>query len=229
MPDPMSPEDPTPEEELDKGEAPDAKSWTSVGASEPGPLAGLEDQDRGELDFIQDPGEAVSQNVLDVLRIDHQRVRELFDQYDVERLSAPDTGLLAEQICVELEIHGQLEEEIVYPALQAVAEGDTQAFLVESFDAHADVKRLITELRGLSPEQPEYGDVLRRIVEDVSLHIEHEEKLLFPFAFETLGEGLIDLGQRLIERKEEILAGGEALFPGAVDRLATGRDGISRR
>ena len=51
-----------------------------------------------------------------MLKADHQRVKDLFAQY--EATSNPDTKrTLAEQVFVELETHAQLEENIFYPAV----------------------------------------------------------------------------------------------------------------
>ena len=58
---------------------------------------------------------------------------------------------LVDTVCVALEIHAQLEEEIFYPALRAHA--DTE-FLRKSVPEHDQMRRLITHLRNLEPATP---------------------------------------------------------------------------
>src|SRR3954454_5006127 len=54
-------------------------------------------------------------DALALLRADHQMVQELFDKFEKTR-SEDRKGALAEQICNELTVHAQIEEEIFYPA-----------------------------------------------------------------------------------------------------------------
>ena len=59
----------------------------------------------------EQPADAIA-----MLKADHQRVKDLFAQY--EATSNPDTKrTLAEEVFVELETHAQLEENIFYPAV----------------------------------------------------------------------------------------------------------------
>ena len=59
----------------------------------------------------EQPADAIA-----MLKADHQRVRDLFAQYEAPVI--PQTKrTLAEQVFVELETHAQLEENIFYPAV----------------------------------------------------------------------------------------------------------------
>jgi hemerythrin superfamily protein len=59
----------------------------------------------------EQPADAIA-----MLKADHQRVKDLFTQY--EATSNPATKrTLAEQVFVELETHAQLEENVFYPAV----------------------------------------------------------------------------------------------------------------
>src|SRR5439155_664722 len=53
-------------------------------------------------------------DALAMLKADHQRVRDLFQEYAV----TPDPQaqrVLAEEACTEIDLHAQMEEEILYP------------------------------------------------------------------------------------------------------------------
>ena len=54
-----------------------------------------------------------------VIRMDHSHVLTAFHQYD-EDASPQQRKALANTICLALEVHAQLEEEIFYPALRAL-------------------------------------------------------------------------------------------------------------
>ena len=52
-----------------------------------------------------------------LLRADHQHVSALFAQYEETRSTAREQELVR-QICQELTLHAQIEEEIFYPSLK---------------------------------------------------------------------------------------------------------------
>src|SRR5690606_22180835 len=52
-----------------------------------------------------------------LLRADHKEVSMLFEQYESAR-SATKKRALVEQICTELTVHAQIEEEIFYPKVK---------------------------------------------------------------------------------------------------------------
>ena len=58
---------------------------------------------------------ASSTNALDLLEQDHRQVEEWFDEYDELQDGDQRKGELAEKICLALEVHAQIEEEIFYP------------------------------------------------------------------------------------------------------------------
>ena len=61
-----------------------------------------------------------------MLRMDHTHVMTTFHQYHAD--ASPKTRrALVKTICLALEVHARLEEEIFYPAMREVAESDRQA------------------------------------------------------------------------------------------------------
>ena len=57
------------------------------------------------------------EDAIELLRADHQKVRELFQDYE----NAQDQKAkhkIAQQVFVELETHAQLEENVFYPAFR---------------------------------------------------------------------------------------------------------------
>src|SRR5436309_15560873 len=84
-------------------------------------------------------------DALALLRTDHQMVQELFDKF--EKTRAEDRkGTIAEQICNELTIHAQIEEEIFYPAVrEAIRDED---LIDEATVEHQSAKDLIAQIQG---------------------------------------------------------------------------------
>ena len=58
-----------------------------------------------------------SPDALALLTADHELVQDLFDKFEKARTDKQKADL-AEQICTELTIHAQIEEEIFYPAVR---------------------------------------------------------------------------------------------------------------
>jgi hypothetical protein len=76
-----------------------------------------------------------------LLKEDHRRVRDLFQAYTAA--TAPRTKrALAEEACLELEAHAQLEEQIFYPAVHEESD-EGPALVREALQDHQQVKDLI--------------------------------------------------------------------------------------
>ena len=133
-----------------------------------------------------------------MIRLDHAHVQATFHRFH-PGLSPSRKGALGEMVCLALEIHAQLEEEIFYPALQALA-GDL-ALLRKSFPEHAEMRTLIARLRSLSASDPAYDTTLNELMRDVVHHVADEETTLLPAAERLLADRLQELGARMAERR----------------------------
>jgi hemerythrin superfamily protein len=61
------------------------------------------------------------EDAIEMLRADHQKVRELFQDYE-QTQDQKAKRKIAQQVFVELETHAQLEENIFYPAFRQEAD-----------------------------------------------------------------------------------------------------------
>ncbi len=95
---------------------------------------------------------AMAENAIEMLKADHQHVKELFQKYQAagERASK-NKQKIVEEVCRELEVHAQLEEEIFYPAVEAEEEKEGKKLIAESLEEHHVVKTLIQGLQELDP------------------------------------------------------------------------------
>ncbi|WP_341525962.1 hemerythrin domain-containing protein [Nostoc sp. UHCC 0302] len=149
-----------------------------------------QDADQGIWARVQDAvaaisgvvGSAVTQtsdkkdlNIQDVIRLDHNKVNTLF----TELLQSNNSQKIQEyfgQIYKDLTVHAEAEEEVVYPRVRPFyGESDTQ----ELYDEQAQMKRVLEEIKGISPSSDQFKDKVRKLMQDVGDHIRQEESTMF--------------------------------------------------
>jgi hemerythrin-like domain-containing protein len=145
----------------------------------------------------EQPGNAIA-----MLKADHQRVKDLFAQYEGTS-NAEAKWTLAEEVFVELETHAQLEENVFYPAVNEETEEGPE-LVKESLHEHATVKQLIQALRQMGPQSNEFDAKFHELIRNVEHHVEEEEAEMFPLAEEELAEDLHDLKDEMQELKAEL-------------------------
>ncbi len=149
-------------------------------------------------------GERQQTDAIEMLKADHRRVEGLFDKYEGARRRA-EKSKIAQQICLDLTIHAQLEEEIFYPACR---EHVDDPLLDEAQVEHDTAKILITEIAMGSPAADPFFDAKVKVLgEYMRHHIKEEEKgqeSIFAKAIEG-GVDTAALGRRLMARREELM------------------------
>ena len=145
----------------------------------------------------------VTPSVTTMIRMDHTHVLATFHRY---RVDAPvhTKRSLVNLICTALEVHAQLEEEIFYPAMRALPLDS--ALVDKSIPEHAEMKRLISKLRGMGPSDVAYDDTVMELMRDVMHHVADEETILLPHAERNLGEQIYELGARMTKQRLELAA-----------------------
>ena len=139
-----------------------------------------------------------------MLKEDHQRVKDLFAQYEgTSNMEAKWT--VAEEVFVELETHAQLEEQIFYPAVNDDSD-EGPALVQEALQEHQQVKDLIVTLREMGPDNHDFDATFRALMQNVEHHVEEEENQMFPLAEQALVEDLDELKDEMQELKKAILA-----------------------
>ena len=132
-------------------------------------------------------------DALDILKQDHQKVKELFH----EATRGKD---LFDKINIELEIHAHIEETVFYPALEQHEK--LKDMVAEALEEHQEVKTLLEELEELGSESHDFGVKLQELMETVEHHVSEEEGEMFPKVREVFDEKeLEELGSQLISAK----------------------------
>jgi hemerythrin superfamily protein len=155
-----------------------------------------------------------SPSITSMIRMDHTHVMAAFHRYKADTAPARKKAI-AEHICLALTVHAQLEEEIFYPALGAVLQGDPA--LDKSKPEHDEMRGRVDKLRELSPEDGSFDDTLMDLMRIVIHHVADEETRLLPAAERLLADQLGSLGAQMTKRRMELLGphAGEVISTGA--------------
>lgn len=140
-----------------------------------------------------------------LLRADHKTVTELFDRFEKTRSSSRKKAIVS-QVCLELTVHAQIEEEIFYPAVKAALKD--KELVPEATVEHASVKELIAQVRDVEPDGEMYDARVRVMSEFVKHHVKEEQNEMFLRAKATRLD-LVALGKELMTRKAELMARGQ--------------------
>lgn len=145
----------------------------------------------------------ITPNVTRQIRMDHRHVMTVYRRYRPQ-LSAARKRALVDTVCLALEVHAQLEEDIFYPALRARM--PDSATIAKSRPEHDEMRRLIATLRLLQPDHEDFDLTFQALMRDVIHHVADEETVLLPGAEMAIPEQLDELGARMAERRAQLLA-----------------------
>ena len=142
----------------------------------------------------------------DLLDADHKAVKKMFKDYE-ELTSSRSRNVsqkkkdLARQLCQELTVHAQIEEEIFYPALrEALKETD---LIDEAAVEHQTAKDLIAQIQAAGEPDDMFDAKVKVLGEYIDHHVKEEEEELFP-KVKRAKLDLEALGGELAARKQEL-------------------------
>jgi len=139
-----------------------------------------------------------------LLKADHRKVEELFEQFDQARRSDRKARIV-EEICTELKIHTMIEEEIFYPTVKPKIDA---SIVEEGVIEHDGAKVLINDLSKADPKDDYYDAKVKVLSEEIKHHVAEEERWITGM-FAQARRTDIDmeaLGAKLAARKQELMA-----------------------
>lgn len=139
-------------------------------------------------------------NAVEMLREDHKKVKDLFEQFE-EAEDGEEKARLVRIALQELKVHAAVEEEIFYPTLREQIDDDD--LMDEALEEHHVAKLVIGELEDMTPDDQRFDAKFKVLAESVKHHIKEEESELLPKA-EDVGLDLESLGEEMAERKQEL-------------------------
>jgi iron-sulfur cluster repair protein YtfE (RIC family) len=142
-------------------------------------------------------------DAFELLKKDHEKVSGIFEKLEPTTERGVKTREeLFTQLKQELEIHTQIEEQILYPVLKQAEE--THDITLEAYEEHHVVKELLAELETMAKDDETWGAKLKVLQENVEHHVEEEEGEMFPSAKKVLSkEQIEELGSQLEAAKQE--------------------------
>jgi hemerythrin superfamily protein len=144
------------------------------------------------------PAEGAS--ATEILRADHREAERLFAEFDRASDDEQTARVIAQTLCLALELHNTIEKEIFYPAVL-----DIDPTAVElAFDRHAEMEDLLEDVKRRADDDAALGDVVTRLKGLVTTHVGEEERQLFPRIEAGARGSLRELGAAIIKRKEEL-------------------------
>jgi hypothetical protein len=139
-------------------------------------------------------------DALVLLTRDHEAIRRLFRDYEwlTEHQSDDDTkASIVDEICGELSLHAQIEEEVFFPAIQAIT-GST-----DSTGDHACAKELIAQLDEMEPGDARYDTLVSALCAHVVPHMNEEQAGIF-LCVRLAGLDTAALGRQLLLRQKAL-------------------------
>jgi Hemerythrin HHE cation binding domain len=155
------------------------------------------------FDWFSTDATKANTNAIDLLKADHDNVKELFSQFEKSE-NAQARKKIVKQALTELKAHAAIEEEIFYPAVRKHVGKD---LMNEADEEHHVAKLLVAELDDMHGRGDHFDAKFTVLAENVRHHIKEEENEMLPKAQE-LKMDFDKLGEAMLARKHQLLKNG---------------------
>jgi hemerythrin-like domain-containing protein len=134
-----------------------------------------------------------------LLEADHRTVEALFDK--IENANGDARTALIDELADSLRGHMELEEQVLYPAMQPVT-GDES--VQEANTEHELARKTLAEMLNLAPDKPGFGAALESVKAGIEHHVEEEEGEIFPKLRKQGGSVLHDIATPFMHKRSEL-------------------------
>lgn len=114
-------------------------------------------------------------DVTKLLEADHRIVEDLFER--IEQGEGEERTALVQELATSLRGHMQLEEQVLYPAMEPVTGGEA---VQEGTTEHELARKALDDLIALAPDEPGFMAALDVVKAGIEHHVEDEEGEVFP-------------------------------------------------
>ena len=122
-----------------------------------------------------------------LLKADHKEIRRLFREFEAAGDKAiKKKGSIVGRIIELLTVHTYIENQVMYPQVRALLP-DLDEDVLESYEEHHVADVLCAELSGMPADAERFDAMTTVLIENVTHHIEEEEKQWFPKVRAGLG------------------------------------------
>jgi iron-sulfur cluster repair protein YtfE (RIC family) len=134
-----------------------------------------------------------------LLEADHRTVEDLFDQ--IKNAEGDARTPLIDELATSLRGHMELEEQVLYPAMQPVT-GDEA--VQEANTEHELARKTLAEMLALAPDKPGFEGALEAVKAGIEHHVEEEEGEIFP-KLRSKGDGVLsEIATPLLHKRTEL-------------------------
>jgi hemerythrin superfamily protein len=136
-----------------------------------------------------------------MFREDHQKVRQLFEQF--EKTTMTKKREIVKETLALLEVHIKLKQELIYPAWREHVHEQSLDLMDEARETLHIAHGLIKALKNMGSEDERFETMYAALRKQVTHHINEEEGKLFPLMEQTA----LDwerLTTRVIQRRQSL-------------------------
>jgi hemerythrin superfamily protein len=134
-----------------------------------------------------------------LLEADHRTVEELFEKID--KAEGDARMPFVEELATSLKAHMQLEEEVVYPAMEPVTGAET---VQEGNTEHELARKALADMVALAPDEPGFGGAMEAVKAGIEHHVEEEEGEVFPKLRKEAPELLREMATPFMHKRAEV-------------------------
>jgi len=146
-------------------------------------------------------------NAIDMLIEDHERLKDILTRLaDSTERAVKTRAELLQKLEMEVTIHTELEEQILYPAYKEAGGKEELTMYHEAKEEHRAVDSLVLpDLKATDPASVEFSGRVKVCKEMLEHHIEEEESELFPQAREMFDKArLEEMGRQMAELRTRL-------------------------
>jgi len=141
-------------------------------------------------------------DALELLKQDHEKVKELFEQAEGTE-DQKERKQLFNEIKKELDTHARIEEKVFYPAMKK--HDELKDMVAESLKEHKQVKTMLRQMTKMGAGSAKFQEKLTSLMECVEHHAEEEEEgKMFPKVERIVDRSTLEeLGEQLQSAKQK--------------------------
>lgn len=134
-----------------------------------------------------------------LLEADHRKVEELFEK--IENAEGEARTPFIQELEVSLKAHMQLEEDVVYPAMEPVTGAES---VQEGNKEHELARKGLADMLALAPDEPGFGGAMEAVKAGIEHHVEEEEGDVFPKLRNESPELLREIATPFMHKRTEL-------------------------
>lgn len=142
-------------------------------------------------------------DVIELLEHDHREVEQMFTEYE-QATDPQEKRTIVDRIIIELVRHSEAEEQAVYPLIRTHIENGA-AIVEHEIDEHSQAERLMKELDGMNPGDPQFGVLMQQLMTAIKEHVAEEENVVFPQFRQTVSPEELDKLGTTVQALKKIL------------------------